>query len=736
MNIHFFENSCIYGNVRPRGRMETFKYKGFISYSHADEKWGSWLHRKLETFRFPRATVGRETKKGAVPRRFTPVFRDRDELTASSDLGAEIQESLRQSENLIVLCSPNAAQSHWVNKEIQYFKKHNNPDNIFAFIIDGEPFAPSGSETLECFPKALRYELDESGDFTDQELEPLAADAREQGDGKSLALLKILSGMAGLGLDELVQRDLQRARRRVTGITAAALATVLVMGSLTWVAVNKSNEADQRRADAEGLIEFMLTDLRDRLEPVGKLDILDAVGQEATSYYDGYDVNSEGVDAIGQRARTYHLLGDIQLRLGNIFEAKSYFEIAFDGTEQQLQADPLNPDRIYEHIQSVYWIAAPKWREGDYQSYLKSQQTYLALAERLSEVEGDSDRAVQEMAYGLSNVGRAWSKNENSEKYREFILRSQPFYQEIVDQRPTVKARIELASRFHDIANSYEMEKDWESAYEWEDKRFQIINDLYAERPENYEVLKQVISTSLARAYYQMTFEHWAAAQQTLESALVKIDNALQIEPKNDQIRKAQLRAHKRMTQVAEALGDYNLQKHHSDIFSELLTQRLKDRQPHDFDLDWDYAQPYQNIKSRMNIYFSTGDFENAKTLLPLYEEIIRRIEGRKGFEIQVNTTKGHYLISKSFLEHDPQAFEELSTLVNVFENQEGFENFVQMHRLLRQKYCKTDQICQDLAGSLVPEDLKSGAFFLLKQKHPDIAQTIESDLKVSRREK
>ena len=44
-----------------------FKYRAFISYSHADEEWAKWLHKALETYRVPKRLVGRETEFGPVP---------------------------------------------------------------------------------------------------------------------------------------------------------------------------------------------------------------------------------------------------------------------------------------------------------------------------------------------------------------------------------------------------------------------------------------------------------------------------------------------------------------------------------------------------------------------------------------------------------------------------------------------------------------------------------------------
>jgi hypothetical protein len=115
-----------------------FKYRAFISYSHRDKKWGDWLHRSLETHRVPKRFVGEQTRDGPRPRKLFPIFRDREELPVSADLGTDIKEALTQSQYLIVICSPNSAQSRWVNEEIKFFKLLGREDRVLALIVAGE----------------------------------------------------------------------------------------------------------------------------------------------------------------------------------------------------------------------------------------------------------------------------------------------------------------------------------------------------------------------------------------------------------------------------------------------------------------------------------------------------------------------------------------------------------------------------------------------------------------------
>ena len=83
------------------------KYWAFISYSHQDKAWGDWLHKKLDTYRIPAALVGTDSSHGhPVPKRIYPIFRDREELPTSANLGDQIQQAIRDSRFLVVICSP------------------------------------------------------------------------------------------------------------------------------------------------------------------------------------------------------------------------------------------------------------------------------------------------------------------------------------------------------------------------------------------------------------------------------------------------------------------------------------------------------------------------------------------------------------------------------------------------------------------------------------------------------
>jgi WD40 repeat protein len=224
------------------------QYWAFISYSHQDEEWASWLHKAIETYSEHKKLVGMRNRYGEpVPARLFPVFRDRRELEGALDLPEHLHDALRLSRFLIVICSPHAAKSKRVNEEIKLFKALGRQGRILAMIVDGKPNAATDEQ--ECFPRALKFRLGDDGAFTDKRAEPVAADVRKQGERG--ALLKLLAAMLGVRFDDLGQRDLERQRRHWMRLGIATAAGFLVLLGLTILAFKERNEALRERDAAE-----------------------------------------------------------------------------------------------------------------------------------------------------------------------------------------------------------------------------------------------------------------------------------------------------------------------------------------------------------------------------------------------------------------------------------------------------------------------------------------------------
>lgn len=162
-------------------------YFVFISYSSKDEKLAKWLQHELESYHLP-TNLERKPREN-----LRKVFRDRTELSAG-ELGPQVEKALNGSTHLVVICSPNSAQSSWVDLEIRTFIKlhdirfddtNNNNKNhkILPFIIEGD--SPN-----EYFTKTLK-------DLQAKGIDLLGGDINKDG-GNDAAFIKVVSGLLNL----------------------------------------------------------------------------------------------------------------------------------------------------------------------------------------------------------------------------------------------------------------------------------------------------------------------------------------------------------------------------------------------------------------------------------------------------------------------------------------------------------------------------------------------------------
>ena len=210
---------------------QDFRFDVFISYRHAplDSAAAAYLHKALENYKIPKEIQEKIGKK-----KINRVFRDEEELGASSDLFTEIENSIKSSEYLVVVLSPRYKQSKWCIKEIEAFLKHRSRDNILAVIIEGEPY--------DVFPDILL----ENG-------EPLALDLRAPNEKEMLKLAKqrmsrLVAPILGCTYDELYQRHRVWRMRRLAALSGIVAAVSLLFGAVTIkqnIEINKNFIAKQ-----------------------------------------------------------------------------------------------------------------------------------------------------------------------------------------------------------------------------------------------------------------------------------------------------------------------------------------------------------------------------------------------------------------------------------------------------------------------------------------------------------
>ena len=404
--------------------MNPQRYVAYISYQHGDRTVARWLHRAIETYRIPHKRLG--TPQFERRARLRPVFLDREELSSSADLSESLRKALEESEFLIVVCSPAAATSRWVNEEVEIFKKQGKAHRILCLTVAGEPFAARRglAPDLECLPPALR--TGEKGAESEAGTEPLAADLRA--DSRHNAKLKIVAALLGVSFADLRHRDHARQVRRLLILgTAAAVGCVVFAGlaAAAWVArqeaVRQRQIAIQKSQTAQRTADFLVSLFQvsspseARGNSVTARSILDRGAQEiAESLRDEPQV----------RAELSGTLGQVYTNLGLYKPALPLLEIAHSTQGQ----DPLALGRETVSLADLEELRG----HGD-----RADELY-AQAQKLADSVQPPDRSLQTRIYmGRGEVAGYEEKSAQASDYFKRAMKLQK------DQPPSeIKVRV------------------------------------------------------------------------------------------------------------------------------------------------------------------------------------------------------------------------------------------------------------------------------------------------------
>ncbi|MEC5127985.1 toll/interleukin-1 receptor domain-containing protein [Verrucomicrobiales bacterium BCK34] len=582
---------------------EKREYWTFVSYRHLDNhehgrEWATWIAREIETYEVPPELVGTKGERGdEIPERIYPVFRDEDELSADDDLSSPIYEALRNSKTVVVICSPQSVTSRYVGNEISYFKSLGRSERVLAMMIEGEPHDTGGRE---CFPTELKHPVNESGEIDlTIDVEPVAADFRlldgSQGwtskhecfkrlpdkttakkylERCELAKLKIIAGILGVPLGVLVERDktyqLEQAKRKARIFTAvsAAMGVLAVLavagGVIAWLKAGEAaRERDsaqksekvalQARGTAEDLIGKMLFDLGGKLEPIGRLDILEDVSLAAESYFT--DLPSDQVDADSERNRSVML--DSRARIlkasGNLDAALERYRESLDLVKRLTTENPGNlvlESDVVLGLKNVADILINQDRTAE------AITLYEEAAARLTAL--TDEHLGEEDANGLLLSLLGESGDEAKVKAREFFR-----------TRPEIAGLMETSAVLMERLGKAAITKgDFAGAKDYLGNAVEIQKALSTAAPDSRQILESLASGYNALGNLAVNMRNSAEAGEHFQNLIDLAKRELVREPDNVLWKEKLAGGLERLSYVASEQGD-------NARFSQLASEAL-----------------------------------------------------------------------------------------------------------------------------------------------------------------
>lgn len=522
-----------------------YNFKAYISYSHRDERWAVWLHKALESYRVPRKLVGTSTAVGEVPSRIQPVFRDRDDLSSAQDLGGTVKQALTDSENMIVICSPDSAASHWVNEEIREYARLGRVKNIFCVIVDGDPGGIGTAST--CFPAALA----EIGLH-----EPLAADVRKWADGKLLSKLKLVSGMLGLPLDQLRRRELQRRQKvwALAAVASIAIAVVLVTAITSRIA------AQQRLASGESLVAYKLNEMRSMLNVASDPEDLVRLSQWSAQDL-GRLIGYAGVgeNALLNSALELRKQGNDLYQTGNLPEALEFYQQSWALIAESYRRDRSNQTAFFELGQAEFYLGQLFTDQGEYDEAEAAFMSYAEITRRLILLQPKNADWVLEMAYALNNLGilqRGRDAN-NPERVLQ-LMQSALEYNQIalvLDPNNTYYLS-ELGQSHAFLADAQRDVCDLEGALQSRQKNISLEQDALTLDSENINKMKRLAWALSGYSVVQEAMGQTAGALESIEAVIELMTPVLAANPDSMQVMRYILYRKHRVVMLNAIEGD------------------------------------------------------------------------------------------------------------------------------------------------------------------------------------
>jgi tetratricopeptide (TPR) repeat protein len=584
-----------------------FKYTAFLSYSHADSSAARWLHRALERFPISADLVGRETPVGPVPSTLRPIFRDRDDFSGGHSLQEATLRALRTSKFLIVLCSPNAALSQYVNEEVRLFKELGGNSRIIPVILDGEP----GDPKHECFPPAVKYTVDEAGTITSTSAEPVAPDMRSVGDGRRRALTKIAAGLLGVSHDAIARRAEVAWRRRAAVRMFAAVAIVaLALTSgffyLNWRATQSNEAALQILVD-----QLIASQARASGGDQSQLEgpVTDAIAAAASDAASGDARMEQALELLGQNkveqaAVLFRALAEeraTQSTLARDDAAGAYRNLgaiagladpvaAREAYGRALQYAPDDPESLYwhgwlnllagnleiakgslEHLLEIslrdeddHGVYRARLRlgrlaalRGDLDTALEDQRTALAIALARAALRPQDPQRRRDVAVSHEKVGNVLRAQGNLPEALASYRASLAIMQELVDGAPDIDSRQrDLSVAYVRIGDVIRDQGDLPSALENYTAALSIRQQLVERSPDNaqwqrdYSSAHNRMGDVLARqGQLEAAIDHYRQSLAIREQLVVR-------DPDNGGWRQDEFYALIRIARALDQLGD------------------------------------------------------------------------------------------------------------------------------------------------------------------------------------
>jgi DNA-binding winged helix-turn-helix (wHTH) protein len=340
-------------------------------------------------------------------------------------------------------------------------------------------------------------------------------------------------------IDASHRRARTRARVRLGALSAIVVLAIL-SATLGVLARGARSVAEQRRIDAESLVQFMLGELVDKLRPLGRLELLDGVSARALAYLTRENVDESGPMGVIQRANALHVIGEVRIVRGDLNAAHEAFATARVLLEPALAAHPAEAELLKLLGTNAYWIG----RIALDRSALAEARHYFLLyssyADRLYARDPADVTTWIEQSYAHSNLGTlAVRTGDIAAADRAFTLSAELKTRALARRPNDANLASELADSLSWLGEIRLREGRLQDALALYQRELAIVTGLHAAQPADTTMAERRADALQHRALLLVALGNDAAAAHDYGIAEQLIARNLLLEPDNSEWQRA-----------------------------------------------------------------------------------------------------------------------------------------------------------------------------------------------------
>ena len=334
-------------------------------------------------------------------------------------------------------------------------------------------------------------------------------------------------------VSESRQRSTWRSRLRV-GALLAIVGLSLVAAGLGVSAMSANKLAQERRAEAEGLMGFMLGDFADKLRPIGKLELLDGVSAKALEYLSSSAHDELSGQALTQRAKALQVLAEVRFQRGNPSAALEALSAARAILLRQLNSDENRWEVVKNLGANAFWQGQIHQNQGNFDSAQQSFEQYMDYSKQLVDMDPSSVDAWMEQSYAHTNLGQLMLKLGKIVSAAKHFETSIALKERVAASKPQDVALVgELANSLSWLGNAKETLGELGGAMQIYEREVNLLNKLREATPGDSVSTLRLAMAHQRRGKLLLMLGKNSESQAQLDRALELLSGIVARDPNN-----------------------------------------------------------------------------------------------------------------------------------------------------------------------------------------------------------